>query len=135
MVDGEHELLAVSDVRGYVIVVGRKADRIEVAEVWIKPGDGRQLAPGGVLNEARRLWVDTALEPRLPAQDRMAEERELVAVAEAVVAVGETQGAGLEGVPAPRDAVGVQMPDKRRAVVDRRQVERQLVAAACRVTT
>jgi hypothetical protein len=68
----------------------RKADRVEVAEVWVDPSDRRQRTPGGVLDEARRLWVDAALEPSLPAQDRMAEKREPIMVAEAVVAVGET---------------------------------------------
>src|SRR5689334_23963058 len=64
----------------------------------------------------------------------MAEEREPIMVAEAVVAVGETQRAGFEGVPAPGDAAGVEVPGERRAAVERWQVERQVIAAARRAT-
>ena len=71
VVDREHEVLAVSDVRGRVVVVGPEADRVEVAEVRVDPGNRRQRAPGGVLEEARRLGVDADLEPGFPAQDFM----------------------------------------------------------------
>src|SRR5262249_52979880 len=129
VVDGEHEVLAVSDVSRRVIVVRRKADRVKVAEVRIDPGDGRQRTSGSGLDEARRLWVDAALDASLPVQDRVADERELSVVAEAIVVVGETQGAGLERVPAPGDTAGVEVPDERRAVVERWQVEREIIAA------
>ena len=67
VVDGEHELLAVLDVRRGVIVVGLEADGVEVAEVGVDPGDRRQCAPGGVLEEARP-WESTLLDRGFPAQ-------------------------------------------------------------------
>src|SRR5262249_12566032 len=130
VVHGEHEVLTVLDVGRYMIVVRWKADRVEVAEVRVDPGDRWQCTPGSVLNEAGRLWVDAALDASLPAQARMAEECEPIMAAESVVAVGETQSARLEGVPAPGDVTGVQVPDERRAVVERWQVERKVIAAA-----
>jgi hypothetical protein len=71
------------------------------------------------------------LGPAFPVQVGPAEEREPVVVAECVVGVGETQGARrFEGIPAPADAAGVQVPHERRQVVQRRQVVRQVIAAA-----
>jgi hypothetical protein len=129
VVDGEHELLAVLDVRRYVIVVGLEAGGVVVAEVRVDPGDRRQRAPGGVLEETRRLGVDP-LEPSFPVQVGPAEEREPVVMTERVASVGETQGASFEGIPAPRDAVRVQMPHERRLVIQRGEVARQVIAAA-----
>ena len=85
VVDGEHELLAVPDVRGRVVVVGLKADRVEVAEVRVDPGDRRQRTMGGVFEKARRFCVDPELEPGPPVQVGLAEEREPVVVAQLVV--------------------------------------------------
>ena len=61
VVDGEHELLAVPDVRWRVVVVCLESDRVEVAEVGINPGDGRQRPKRGVLQKARRFDVDPDL--------------------------------------------------------------------------
>jgi len=54
VVDGEHQLLAVLDIGRCVVVVGLKADRVEVAEVRVDPGDRWQPALSRVLDEARR---------------------------------------------------------------------------------
>jgi hypothetical protein len=112
MVDGQHQFLAVLDVGRGVVVVGLEADGVEVAEVRVDPGNRRQRALGGVGQEARRVSVDP-LDPAFPVQLGRAEEREPVMVAERITGIGEPQGAGgFEGVPAPRDAVGVQVPHK-----------------------
>jgi Ser-tRNA(Ala) deacylase AlaX len=60
----------------------------------------------------------------------VAKEREPLVVAQAVMSVSEAQRARLEAVPAPRDVVRVEVPNKRRLPVDRRHVRRQVIAAA-----
>ena len=51
-------------------------------------------------------------------------------VPEGVAGVGQAQGTHLEGIPAPRDTVGIEVPHERRLVVHRREVVRQVIAAA-----
>jgi hypothetical protein len=84
VVDREHEFLAVFDVRGRVVVIGLEADGVEVAEVRVDPGDRRERALGGVLEEAGRLGVDPDLKRGFPLQVFLAEKREAVVVSEGV---------------------------------------------------
>ena len=46
------------------------------------------------------------------------------------VPIGEAQGPRLERVPAPRDAVGVEVTHERGLVVHRREVERPVIGTA-----
>src|SRR5207302_2030164 len=106
-----------------------EADGVEVAEVGVDPGDRRERALGGVLEEAGRLGVYPDLKRGFPVQVFRAEKREVVVVSEGVTGVGETQGSDLEGIPAPGNAVGIEVPYERRLVVHRRAVVRQVIAA------
>jgi hypothetical protein len=102
-----------------VVVRARRAEEPEVDEVRVDPGDGRQRAVAGVVEEG------AALEQRLAA-----EVRELLVVEEAIAAVDRAEGAGIVRVPAPGHAVPIQVPYERLQLVDRHLPVRALAAGA-----
>src|SRR6266516_3475625 len=79
--------------------------------------DTDRSVPADVLQEAGDLRVAADVENGLPWQAGLAEVAEPLTVSQQVVGIGQAQRPGVEGIPAPGDAVGVQVPGEGGLVV------------------
>ena len=130
IVDRQNEVLAILDVGGWVVVVLLEAQWVEVPPTRVDPRDRRQRAAGGVFQKGCRSRRDPPIQFGLPGQVGLGEVREPVVMASAVEPVGQPQAAYVAGVPAPGDAMRVEVPHERRLVVDRWQVVGPVIAAS-----